>query len=119
MSLKLRADETLDDWTSDGAMLNLSTDGIACRVPTDRASLLFALEMEPKGTAGAVGDIRRFLDEPFLVTSGDIVTTMDLGDAMRRHRASDALASIVLTEVEDTKMKIRFRFLIHKPQLLF
>ncbi len=40
MSITLQSGDANGDWKSEGAMLNLSPDGIACRIPTDRASRL-------------------------------------------------------------------------------
>lgn len=66
-------------------------------------ALHYAVEPEPLDTAGAV----RFaaqdagIDEAFLVLNGDILTDLDVTTMVRRHKASAALGTIALTEVED------------------
>ncbi|MCY0888309.1 MAG: sugar phosphate nucleotidyltransferase [Alicyclobacillaceae bacterium] len=57
-------------------------------------------ERTPLGTAGSVKNAEGFLDEPFLVVSGDALTDFDLGEAIRVHRNRAALATIVLTRVD-------------------
>ncbi len=58
-------------------------------------------EPEPLDTAGGVREVARGLDEPFLVLNGDILTDVDLQAAIRRHRETEADATLVLTRVED------------------
>src|SRR5687768_11540513 len=45
-------------------------------------SLSYATEEEPLGTAGSVKNAEHFLDETFLVISGDTLTDVDLSAAM-------------------------------------
>lgn len=61
--------------------------------------LRYFVEDSPLGTAGSVKNAGRFLDEPFLVISGDALTDFDLGEAMRFHQEKRALATMVLTSV--------------------
>ena len=56
---------------------------------------------EDFGTAGAVKFAAPYLQEPFLVISGDVLTDFDLTQAIAFHRARGALATIVLTRVEN------------------
>lgn len=58
-------------------------------------------ERTPLGTAGGVGQAREFLDETFCVLSGDGVTDLDLSAALAFHRERGALATLVLTRVEN------------------
>lgn len=59
-------------------------------------------EETPLGTAGAIKNAERFLDdETFFAFNGDILTAMDLTAALSFHRARAAEATIVLTPVED------------------
>ncbi len=61
--------------------------------------LTYSVEDAPLGTAGSVMLARQQLKEPFLVISGDALTDIDLGAAIRFHRQRHALATIVLKPV--------------------
>jgi mannose-1-phosphate guanylyltransferase / phosphomannomutase len=58
---------------------------------------------EDLGTAGSVRNAERFLTGggTFLVISGDVLTDIDLGRAIAWHRDRRALATMVLTRVEN------------------
>jgi len=56
-------------------------------------------ETEPLGTAGSVKNAEDFLDEPFIVISGDALTDFDLQKAIAFHRRKRSIATIVLTRV--------------------
>ncbi|MBL0386210.1 nucleotidyltransferase family protein [Tumebacillus sp. ITR2] len=58
-------------------------------------------EYSPLGTAGSVKNAADFLDETFLVISGDALTDFDLTHAMNFHRDAQALGTMVLTQVDD------------------
>src|SRR5216683_2061511 len=62
-------------------------------------ALSYSVEDSPLGTAGSVMLARQQLTEPFLVISGDALTDIDLGAAIRFHREHRALATIVLKPV--------------------
>ena len=64
-------------------------------------SIRYADEPVPLGTAGSVGNARTFLDETFLVISGDVLTDIDLGQVLEFHRSRQAVATIGLTAVEN------------------
>lgn len=49
------------------------------------------------GTAGSVKNAGDFLDEPFIIISGDVLTDFDLSKAVAFHRSRKAKATIVLT----------------------
>jgi len=51
------------------------------------------------GTAGSVRNARDFLDERFLVISGDVLTDFDLSAAMAFHEQKKAKVTILLTRV--------------------
>lgn len=56
-------------------------------------------EDQPLGTAGCVKYVQRWLDDTFLVISGDGITDFDLQAAIAYHRAKKSKATIVLTRV--------------------
>lgn len=53
------------------------------------------------GTAGSVRNASEFLDERFVVISGDVLTDIDLSKAIAFHEERKAMATIVLTRVPD------------------
>jgi mannose-1-phosphate guanylyltransferase / phosphomannomutase len=61
----------------------------------------YSIEEVPAGTAGSVKLLEHYLDETFLVVSGDAVTDMDLGALLRFHRESGAAATLALKRVPD------------------
>jgi len=63
--------------------------------------MIYATATEDYGTAGAVKNAESFLDDTFLVTSGDILTDFDLSEAVKTHKDRGALVTIVLTRVEN------------------
>ena len=85
--------------------------------------LTYSIENLPLGTAGAVKNAERFLDDSFIVLNGDIFTDIDLSAMMRLHRKSKAIASLALTPVDDptiygvveTDSEGRVRRFIEKP----
>jgi mannose-1-phosphate guanylyltransferase/phosphomannomutase len=64
-------------------------------------SLTYATEDEPLGTAGSVKNAERFLDDTFLVISGDAVTDIDLEEVVRFHREKGAAVTVTLKHVEN------------------
>ncbi|MCP4580329.1 MAG: NTP transferase domain-containing protein [candidate division Zixibacteria bacterium] len=53
------------------------------------------------GTAGSVKNAQKYLDERFIIISGDVATDIDLTAAIKFHKKSKAQASMVLTRVEN------------------
>jgi mannose-1-phosphate guanylyltransferase / phosphomannomutase len=53
------------------------------------------------GTAGSVRNAKDFLDERFLVISGDVLTDFDLSDALHFHEERKAKATLLLTRVSN------------------
>ena len=62
--------------------------------------LRYYVEDKPLGTAGSVRQAAGFLDETFVVLSGDGLTDCDLSAALEFHRARGALATMVLKKME-------------------
>jgi mannose-1-phosphate guanylyltransferase/phosphomannomutase len=60
----------------------------------------YFVEDSPLGTAGSVKNSGDFLDETFLVISGDALTDFDLKKAVDFHREKGGVATLVLTSVE-------------------
>lgn len=59
----------------------------------------YFVEGQPLGTAGSVKSVEGYLNEPFLVVSGDAITDFDLTSAINYHREKESTATIVLTRV--------------------
>lgn len=57
-------------------------------------------ETAPLGTAGSVKNAEAFLDESFVVISGDGLTDINISEAIQFHQEKQALATLVLTRVE-------------------
>jgi NDP-sugar pyrophosphorylase family protein len=58
----------------------------------------YSLENKPLGTAGPLSLIAQRIDDTFLVTNGDVLTTLDLGELVAAHRRSGAIATIAAHE---------------------
>jgi mannose-1-phosphate guanylyltransferase len=65
------------------------------------ASLVYAYEATPVGTAGSVKRMKRFLDETFVVAMGDVLADVDARALVEFHKQSGATATIALTQVDD------------------
>ena len=63
--------------------------------------LSYLIEEQPLGTAGAVKNAEAFLDEPFFVFNGDVLTAIDLTAMMSRHQEIKPKVSIALTPVDN------------------
>jgi mannose-1-phosphate guanylyltransferase len=65
-------------------------------------SIDYAVEARPLGTAGGIKNAEGYLDGgPLVVVNGDVLSGANLREAIEAHEASDSLATIVLTSVED------------------
>lgn len=73
-------------------------------------SMQYSLEEELKGTAGGVKNCESFLDETFVVVSGDALTDIDLTALMDAHRKNGALATIAMKKVDDVE---QFGVVVH------
>ncbi|MFX4262020.1 sugar phosphate nucleotidyltransferase [Pelotomaculum propionicicum] len=63
-------------------------------------NLHYFVEDSPLGTAGSVKNAASFLDETFLVISGDALTDLDLSRAVEFHKEQGSIATLVLTRVD-------------------
>jgi mannose-1-phosphate guanylyltransferase len=82
-----KAPEQIQDYFGDGSKLGVR--------------ITYSIENFPMGTAGAVKNAERFLDDSFVVFNGDVFTDIDLSMMMRLHRKNKATASLALTPVDD------------------
>ncbi len=63
-------------------------------------NLKYYIEEEPLGTAGSVKNVQDFLDETFIVISGDVLTDIDISKALDFHKSKGSIATIILKNVE-------------------
>ncbi|MDP3066147.1 MAG: NDP-sugar synthase [Methanobacteriaceae archaeon] len=63
--------------------------------------LNYTIERWPLGTAGGVRKAKKFIDDTFLVLSGDVIIDADFKDVLNFHRKKGAFATLVLTQVQD------------------
>lgn len=63
----------------------------------------FSMETELLGTAGGVKNCENFLDDTFVIVSGDALTDVDLTKLLVAHKKNGALATIALKEVEEVE----------------
>jgi NDP-sugar pyrophosphorylase family protein len=62
-------------------------------------TIRYSYENQILGTSGALDRVReQLVDEDFVVINGKIVTDIDLTDAIRKHRQTKAIATLVLRE---------------------
>jgi mannose-1-phosphate guanylyltransferase len=85
----------------------------------DGFSIDYAVEDTALGTAGGIKNAGKYLDGgPFVVVNGDVLSGMDLRVAINKHKESDALATIVLTSVEDPTayglVEVDHEMLVHR-----
>src|ERR671910_2508913 len=109
----------------DGAVLSLGylPDPIQTYL-SDKQDLVgfsvdYAVEDHALGTAGGIKNAEKYLDgDTLVVVNGDVLTGMDLSRAIQTHKASDALATIVLTSVEDPTayglVEVDHEMLVHR-----
>ncbi|HWI21968.1 MAG TPA: NDP-sugar synthase [Baekduia sp.] len=64
-------------------------------------TLRYAVEPEPRGTAGALKFCEELLDERFLMLNGDVLTDVDISAQLAQHQASGATGTLGLVPVED------------------
>lgn len=109
----------------DGVVLSLGylpdpiQEYFAGRDDLDGFSIDYAVEDHALGTAGGVKNAQEYLDGgPLVVVNGDVLTGMDLKKAIERHQATDALATITLTSVEDPTayglVEVDHEMLVHR-----
>jgi len=79
--------QPIEDYLDDGSQLGVK--------------LNYVVEDTPLGTAGAVKNAERYLDETFLMLNGDIFTDLDITAMIDFHQERKAKATIALTPVDD------------------
>jgi mannose-1-phosphate guanylyltransferase/phosphomannomutase len=62
-------------------------------------NLHYFTEDSPLGTAGSVKNAQDFLDDTFIVISGDSLTNINLSEAINFHRSKNSKATLALTRV--------------------
>lgn len=67
------------------------------------ANMLYSREEELMGTAGGVRKCAWFLDDTFVIVSGDALTDVNLARLVGEHKKKGALATIALKEVEQVE----------------
>ena len=61
----------------------------------------YAVEGTPLGTGGAFKNAEEHIDSTTVVFNGDVLTSLDLAAVIARHREKGAVATLVLTPVEN------------------
>ena len=61
----------------------------------------YTVEERPLGTAGAIKHAHTFIDDTFLVLSGDVLTDINLTELIEAHRRYNAWATIALYHAEN------------------
>jgi mannose-1-phosphate guanylyltransferase/phosphomannomutase len=62
-------------------------------------NITYFIEETPLGTAGGIKSAESFLDEPFIVISGDSLTNLDISKAIDFHKQKKSIATLILTKV--------------------
>jgi len=70
----------------------------------------YVIEETPLGTAGALKNVERFIDGPFFVLNGDVLTSLDLRAMLDYHRRKGGIGTLHLVPVEDPS---RFGCVVH------
>lgn len=78
--------EKIKDYFSDGSEYGVN--------------LKYYTEDVPLGTAGSVKNAEEFLDETFIVISGDALTDINLDEVLNFHKENSSVATLVLKKVE-------------------
>ena len=86
ITLQYKAD-VIQDYLGDSRTLGLN--------------ILYTVEETPLGTAGSVKNAQEYLDETFIVISGDALTDFDLTRIISEHRSHKALATLTLYRVSN------------------
>lgn len=62
--------------------------------------LTYFIEETPLGTAGGIKSAENFLDESFIVISGDSITNLNISKALAFHKEKKSMATLILTKVD-------------------
>jgi mannose-1-phosphate guanylyltransferase len=79
--------QSIENYLGDGSQLGVK--------------LNYVVEDAPMGTAGAVKNAEKYLDETFLMLNGDIFTDLDITAMIASHLERKAKVTIALTPVDD------------------
>ncbi|MCE1248990.1 MAG: NTP transferase domain-containing protein [Firmicutes bacterium] len=63
--------------------------------------IMYSVEDEPLGTAGSVKMVEDYLDDTFIIISGDSLTDFNLPEIIKFHKEKKSLATITLTRVDN------------------
>ncbi len=63
--------------------------------------LTYVTEESPLDTCGAVKNVEQYINGPFMVFNGDVLTDLDLTRMIEHHRDKGSVTTISLTPVED------------------
>jgi NDP-sugar pyrophosphorylase family protein len=63
--------------------------------------LRYVIEETPLGTAGALKNVEQYIDGPFFVLNGDILTSLDLRAMLAYHKEKGGIGTLHLIQVED------------------
>ncbi len=77
--------QIIEDYFQDGTEFN--------------TKLTYITEEKPLGTAGSVKNTEQHLDDTFAVISGDVLTDINLTNALKFHKQRGSVATIILTRV--------------------
>ncbi len=64
-------------------------------------NILFSVEKEPVGTAGSIKLVSNFIDDTFVVGSGDTLVDFDIKKLIEHHKQNKSKLTIALTTVDD------------------
>ena len=81
--------------------LNYFQSHIKTHLKHNDMNIKYLVEKRPMGTAGGVMKALKYIDDTFFVLSGDVLIDLDLNKLLAFHREKKALATIVLTTVDD------------------
>ncbi len=68
-----------------------------------KVNMTYSVESELLGTAGGVKNCEGFLNDTFVIVSGDALTDVDLTKLLKVHKKNGALATIALKEVKEVE----------------
>lgn len=63
--------------------------------------MMYIQAVEDYGTAGSVKKASKFLNDRFIVISGDVLTDIDLTSAIKFHKQKKSFATLILTRVKN------------------
>lgn len=63
--------------------------------------ITYVIEDEPLGTAGAIKNVEQYINGPFFVLNGDVLTSLNLQDMIDYHKQQGGLGVLHLIKVDD------------------